>query len=92
MKKRILFSLVLTILLIALSGTALAAGYVQATGGDVYLRTSPSLNGEKLDAMQENQTAAYLNGSAIDERGVLWYRVRFEGQTGWISSRYTTLY
>lgn len=92
MKKRILFSIIVSVLLIAISGSALAAGYVQATGGDVYLRTSPNLNGDKLDAMQENQTAAYLNGSAVDERGVLWYYVSFEGEAGWVSSRYSKLY
>lgn len=92
MKKRILFGLILATLLIAISGAALAAGYVQATGGDVYLRTAPHLDGKKLDAMKEGQTAAYLNGSAVDDRGVLWYYVSFEGDAGWVSSRYSQLY
>lgn len=92
MKKRILFGLILTALLIALSGTALAVGYVQATGGDVYLRTSPNLDGKKLDSMKEGETASYLNGSAVDDRGVLWYYVNFEGDAGWVSSRYSKLY
>ena len=91
MKKNLLIAVV-SILLIALAGSALAAGYVQATGGDVYLRTSPNLNGGKLNAMQENETASYLNGSAVDERGVLWYYVNFEGEAGWVSSRYSQLY
>ena len=91
MKKSLLIAIV-SVLLIVLTGSALAAGYVQATGGDVYLRTSPNLNGDKLDAMQENQTASYLNGSAVDERGVLWYYVNFEGKAGWVSSRYSVLY
>lgn len=91
MKKNFLIAIV-SVLLIALAGSAMAAGYVQATGGDVYLRTSPNLNGGKLDAMQENETAAYLNGSAVDERGVLWYYVSFEGESGWVSSRYSQLY
>jgi len=90
--KKSLWIAVVSVLLIALAGSALAAGYVQATGGDVYLRTSPDLNGGKLDAMQEGQTAAYLNGSAIDDRGVLWYYVNFNGDAGWVSSRYSELY
>lgn len=92
MKKRILFVLVVSVLLAALTGTALAAGYVQATGGDVYVRNAPNLDGGKLDAMQENQTASYLNGSAVDDRGVIWYYVSFEGKAGWVSSRYSQLY
>ena len=90
--KKSLWIAIVSILLIALTGSALAAGYVQATGGDVYLRNAPNLNGGKLNAMQENETAAYMNGSAIDERGVLWYYVNFEGKTGWVSSRYSQLY
>lgn len=92
MKKNILFSLVVAILLIALTGTALAAGYVQAAGGDVYVRNAPTLNGGKVDAMQENETASYLGSSAVDDRGVIWYYVNFEGDTGWVSSRYSKLY
>lgn len=90
--KKSLWIAIVSVLLIALTGSALAAGYVQATGGDVYLRNAPNLNGGKLNAMQENETAAYMNGSAIDERGVLWYYVNFEGKTGWVSSRYSQLY
>ena len=91
MKKNLLV-VVISVLLVVLTGSALAAGYVQATGGDVYLRTAPNLNGGKLNAMKENETASYLNGSAIDERGVLWYYVSFEGEAGWVSSRYSQLY
>jgi len=92
MKKRNLLIAVILVLLIALSGSALASGYVQATGGDVYVRNAPNLSGGKLTAMQEDQTAAYLNGSAIDERGVLWYYVNFNGKAGWVSSRFSELY
>ena len=42
--------------------------------------------------MQKGESATYLGSYSTDERGVVWYQVRFEGQTGWVSSRYTTLY
>lgn len=92
--KRSRFLLMLTAILLAMafSGTALAAGYVQATGGDVYVRTAPNRSGNGLDAMQEGDTATYLDSSAVDERGVVWYYVNYKGKSGWVSSRYSKLY
>ena len=89
---RIFLSLTAVLLVLVFSGTALAAGYVQATGGNVYVRNAPNLNGKGLDAMQEGQTATYLDASSTDGRGVVWYKVSFKGKTGWVSSRYSKLY
>lgn len=89
---RILLSLTAILLVMVFTGSALAAGYVQATGGDVYVRNAPNRSGGGLDAMQEGQTATYLGSSAIDERGVIWYYVNFKGTDGWVSSRYSKLY
>ena len=90
MKKRNILITVILVLLIALSGSALASGYVQATGGDVYVRNAPNRSGGGLDAMQEGQTATYLDSSAVDERGVVWYKVKFEGSNGWVPENAVT--
>jgi len=89
---RIVLSLTAALLVMVFAGTALAAGYVQAAGGDVYLRSAPNRSGDDIDAMKEGETATYLDCSAVDERGVVWYYVRYDGKTGWVSSRYSKLY
>lgn len=66
--------------------------YVKATGGKSTLRSGPGLGYKDLDTVQKGETATYLGSYSKDERGETWYKVRFEGKEGWISSRYTTLY
>ena len=66
--------------------------YVVATGGKSNLRKGPGLSYDDIDVIQKGETAYYLGSYSTDERGVMWYRVNFEGQIGWLSSRYTTLY
>lgn len=66
--------------------------YVKATSYKVNLRDEPSLSGKDLGTMNEGETASYLGEKSTDSRGVVWYKVRFEGKTGWVSSRYSKLY
>ena len=65
--------------------------YVEAYGGDVNVRTSPSLYASDLGTLKEGQMAAYLNQDSTDDRGVEWYKVSFNGSIGWVSSRYSRL-
>ena len=41
--------------------------------------------------MKKGQTASYLGSTKKDARGVAWYKVSFNGRTGWVSSRYGKL-
>ena len=45
-----------------------------------------------VDGLFQGDTATYLGDSSVDSRGVAWYRISWEGGSGWVSSRYTTLY
>ena len=65
--------------------------YVQATGGSVNIRRTPSLTGQDLGTMSNGQTATYLGQNSTDDRGVTWYYVNFDGTVGWVSSRYSKL-
>lgn len=67
-------------------------GYVKATSHKVNLRDYPSLSGKDIGTMDKGETATYLGEQSVDYRGVIWYKVRFAGKTGWISDRYTDLY
>lgn len=64
---------------------------VEVTGEKVNLRGAPALNADALDILSKGDTLTYLNDSATDSRGVVWYYVRADGGAGWISSRYARL-
>lgn len=74
------------------SASSTSYGYVKATSYKVNLRDAPSLSGEDIGTLNKGETAAYLGQKSTDNRGVVWYKVRFEGKTGWVSSRYSKLY
>ena len=57
------------------------------TTGDVNLRTGPSLDYSSRGAVPEGEVLSY-DRTEQDDRGVTWYRVRYDGQRGWISSKY----
>jgi len=77
---------------VAETETVVTGTYVEATDGKSNLRKGPGLTYDDVETMQVGEIATYLGAYATDERGVLWYYVRFEGQVGWVSSRYATLY
>jgi len=66
--------------------------WVQATGGKSNIRSCPYLDSSVLTVIHKGETATYLGQYTVDERGVIWYYVCFNGYRGWLSSRYTTLY
>jgi len=45
-----------------------------------------------INAAYEGEILAYAGGISYDDRGVAWYSVSFEGQTGWVSSVYAEIY
>lgn len=66
--------------------------YILAEEGKTHIRDYPSLNGESVEILPEGETATYLEKKEWDERGVAWYKVRYDGTVGWVSSKYTTIY
>ena len=73
------------------SGGKATGDTVTATGGASFLRSGPGLDYALLATMKQGESATYLNKSSVDDRGVTWYYVNFKGQTGWVSSKYTSL-
>ena len=73
------------------SGGSGSGNIVKATGGKSNLRSGPGLDYSDIGTMQNGDTADYLGEKSTDERGVVWYKVKYNGKTGWVSSKYTTL-
>lgn len=74
-------------LMLALCSAALA-GTVVVTG-DANARSNPSLNGYKLGVVTQGSWLTYRNVYSVDDRGVMWYGITFDGEDAWISSRYS---
>ena len=78
----------LLIAVIMMTSAALAAGPIQ-TEGSVNVRKGAGLEYDRTTAMAKSDTARYLGETKKDSRGVAWYKVDWNGKTGWVSSRYT---
>ena len=63
--------------------------YITGDNGKSNVRTGPGLKYRSLGVLHKGESARYLHETAIDDRGVMWYKVRFNGNTAWVSSRYT---
>ena len=68
-----------------------SVSYVKGVSGDSNMRTGPGLGYDSIGALKKGESAEYLNESSIDDRGAAWYRISFNGTTGWVSSKYTEL-
>ena len=62
---------------------------IYANAGSSYIRKSPSKNAKAIATLNEGCSATYLGSAKRDSRGMLWYKVKYQGKTGWVSSRYT---
>ncbi|MBR1558943.1 MAG: SH3 domain-containing protein [Clostridia bacterium] len=73
------------------SGYSSSGRNVYARYGDTNVRTGPGLGYASLGTLFKGEGAVYQNEMRYDDRGVAWYRVRWAGQYGWVSSRYTEI-
>lgn len=65
---------------------------VVVADGDVHVRSSPCIEGEKLGVLMDGECAEYLGCYEIDDSGRIWYSINFNGSDiGWVSSKYANL-
>lgn len=63
--------------------------YIEGDDGKSHVRTGPGLDYEAIGVLHRGEDARYLGETAIDDRGVLWYKIKWNGKSAWVSSRYT---
>ena len=66
-----------------------AGRYITACNANSNLRKGPGLHYPSVGVLKKSASLRYLNDTAIDERGCLWYKVAWQGGEAWVSSRYT---
>jgi len=85
--KKTAVAILALMLTLALCSGALASTVVVT--GDANARSNPSLNGYKLGVVTQGSWLTYRNVYSVDDRGVMWYGIIFDGEEAWISSRYS---
>lgn len=66
-----------------------ASGVV--TTGDVNLRWGPGKNYDIYTSVKGGTSLSYAGSYSYDSRGVKWYRVIYNGNYVWVSSRFSVL-
>jgi uncharacterized protein YraI len=61
------------------------------TTGNAWLRKGAGLGYAKISVVPEGTTVSYLGQSSTDSRGVKWFKVKYDGDTGWISSKFSKI-
>ena len=64
---------------------------VNVVSGNTNIRSLPSLSGKILGVGYKGSSFTYLGQSAVDERGITWYKISYKSSSAWISSKYTEL-
>ena len=65
--------------------------YVKVVGGSVNIRSKAGTSYGVVGSMPSGAYGTCLGLAAKDTRGVVWYKVKYDGVTGWVSSRYSKI-
>ena len=71
---------------------AVNGGKKYKIGGDSgksHVRTGPGLDYKAIGILHKGEEVRYLGKSSTDDRGVVWYKIDWNGRNAWVSSRYT---
>ena len=63
--------------------------YITGDNGKSHVRTGPGLDYPSLGTLHREESLRYLHDTEYDDRGVLWYKVKWHNREAWVSSRYT---
>ena len=68
-----------------------SSGTKVVTTGNVTIRKSANKESAALGYISSGETVKYLGSKKKDSRGVVWYKIKYDGMTGWVSSKYSKL-
>ena len=74
----------------ALEDDPLKYKHVEITGGSVNVRSAPGTNSKVLGVVYKGDKLPY-QGQTQNVDGRDWYLIEFDGQNGWVSSKYAKL-
>lgn len=59
--------------------------------GNVFIRSCPGTDGEKLGVLDDGTQGEYLGSCAVDDSGRVWYKIQYRSCVGWVSSKHAVL-
>ena len=62
---------------------------IEGDSGKSNVRTGPGLDYKSIGVLHKGEEAKFLGETSVDDRGVLWYKISWNGRKAWVSSRYT---
>lgn len=70
---------------------AIAGGgnYIRGDSGQSYIHPAPDKESRRLGTLRQGERVQFLGRTSTDERGVVWYKIRWNGRDCWVSSMYT---
>lgn len=63
--------------------------YITGYSGRSNVRTGPGKEYRSIGVLHRDEDAKYLGKTSTDGRGVVWYKIRWNGRDAWVSSMYT---
>ena len=63
--------------------------YIEGDNGKSFIHTGPGLDYKSIGVLHVDEDARFLGETSIDDRGILWYKIKWNGREAWVSSRYT---
>jgi len=62
--------------------------YIKIDGGKTNVRKGWALNQKTIGTAKNGQKLEFLGKAALDDRGIVWLKVKFNGKCGWVSLVY----
>ena len=62
---------------------------IEGDDGRSNVRSGPGLKYKSLGVLHVGEDARFLGKTSTDDRGIPWYKIKWNGGEGWVSSRYT---
>ena len=69
----------------------MSGDYVKIVNGSVTLRSKANKESSALGTIAKGTTVTFLGKASTDSRGVVWFKVQYKGETGWVSSKYAQI-
>ncbi len=90
--RKIMVALLVAMLCVSTIAVTVASAATKVTMlSDTYLRNGAGKGYSIRAVMKKGKTATFLSSYKTDSRGVYWLKVKFNGKTGWVSTRYAKL-
>jgi len=70
---------------------SMSGSKVKIVNGNVTLRAKANKDSKSLGTISKGTVVTFKGKASTDSRGVVWFKVSYNGKTGWVSSKYAQI-